>query len=61
MAKCGRYPVAEEIADSATKMWAHEDWRQELALGALQRAHSFSWEKKAAQVDEIYREVISSS
>lgn len=51
--------VAEEIADSATKMWAHEDWRQELALGALERARFFTWDKQAGRVNELYHEVVS--
>ncbi len=40
------------------RLAADEALRQRLARGALARATEFSWEKKAAQVDEIYRSVV---
>jgi glycosyltransferase involved in cell wall biosynthesis len=52
--------VAAEIAASIKQIWGDEVWRQDLASGALHRADFFSWEKKAKQIDGIYKKVIVS-
>ena len=51
--------VTRAIAENIKKLWLDERLRQKLARGAIKRSQAFSWEKKGAQVDEIYRKVIS--
>ncbi|PHR28095.1 MAG: hypothetical protein COA36_07430 [Desulfotalea sp.] len=51
--------VAIDISKTISQIWADEPWRQELAHGALARAGDFSWDKKAEQVNILYKKVMS--
>ena len=51
--------VSTDIGKAVTRIWHNEQWRRELAHGALARAGEFSWDKKAEQINGVYRQVIS--
>jgi glycosyltransferase involved in cell wall biosynthesis len=45
----------EDLAEAIETLGRDEPMRRRLAEGALKRIHDFSWEKKALQVNEIYK------
>lgn len=49
--------VVRDIAKAIEALEQDELHRMELAHGAVERAKEFSWEDKAAQINEIYRKV----
>jgi len=49
---------AIDLADAITLLAKDEECRRKLAKGALQRIEDFSWEKKARQVNLIYRRIV---
>ena len=52
--------VINDFAEAILKIAKDETFRQELAIGAIQRAQDFSWDKKAEQIDKIYYQVVTS-
>ena len=46
--------VSLDMAGAIEKLARDESYRQKLAEGALNRSADFSWQRKAAQVNEIY-------
>jgi len=66
-ASCGiKVPVGspkqlvESLADAVVCLIKDEDFRHQLASGAVCRSAEFFWEKKAAVVDRIYRQKLCS-
>jgi glycosyltransferase involved in cell wall biosynthesis len=51
--------LSVDIARGIERLAEDEERRRCLALGALERARDFSWDKKAEQVDLIYRRAVS--
>ena len=51
--------VIADLAAAIERLAADEPERRRLAAGALRRILDFSWEKKAAAVDEIYQRAVS--
>jgi glycosyltransferase involved in cell wall biosynthesis len=52
--------VVAGLAAAISRLAGDEPLRFELAKGAVQRAQDFTWDKKAAAVDHIYRKKMSS-
>ena len=48
-------PVRTRFDSAIFGLGGDEERRRRLAMGALERIKDFSWEKKAASVDAIYR------
>lgn len=53
--------MAADTADAIQTLDADENHRASLAQGALRRIGESSWEKKARQMDRIYREAVTRS
>lgn len=53
--------VIDGLAKAIQRLALDEDLRHTLALGAVQRVETFSWEKKAEILDGIYRQKIIES
>ncbi len=43
------------VACAISDLGSNEEQRRQLAAGALRRAREFSWKRKAAAIDRIYR------
>jgi len=53
--------IETELAAAITRLNNNEEERRRLARGALKRVTEFSWEKKAARVNEIYQNAIKNN
>lgn len=51
--------VIADLAGAVETLIKHEDVRHQLACGALLRSKEYSWDKKAAAVDRIYRQKLT--
>jgi glycosyltransferase involved in cell wall biosynthesis len=51
--------VVTDFAEAIDFLFENEDVRMSLAHGALRRAQDFTWEKKAAMINEIYDGVVN--
>jgi len=49
---------SRELAKAIVQLEGNEPLRRQLAAGALLRVHDFAWDKKAEQVEAIYRRAI---
>jgi glycosyltransferase involved in cell wall biosynthesis len=57
----GRRQLETDLAQAIIRLAGDEDLRQRLARGALARVKDYSWERKALQLDQIYRKALASS
>ncbi len=53
--------VIEGLAKAVEVMIGDEELRHHLACGAVLRSSAFSWEKKAAAVDRVYRQKLTAA
>lgn len=50
--------VEEKIAKAIEMLWSNEDYRRQLAEGALMRVRKYSWENKSKKLLKIYHRKI---
>lgn len=50
--------VINDFAQVIKNIYNNEEWRMQLAQGALKRSSDFTWEEKATQINNIYHQIL---
>lgn len=50
--------VINDFAQAIKNIYNNEEWRIQLAQGALKRSSDFTWEEKARQINSIYHKIL---
>jgi glycosyltransferase involved in cell wall biosynthesis len=51
--------IIVNFKNAITKLYKYENYREELANGALRRAQDFSWEEKIEKLNTVYKNVLA--
>lgn len=50
--------IIRDIAQSLNRLYASSELRSSLSTGAVKRVQDFTWEKKVAEINDIYEEIL---